>query len=141
VGLLPEGPEYFPPEMFTDQPQQFLVRELVREQAISLTREELPHSIAVEIEEFAERAPTSARGSKGTSTSPLVYIRAILHVERESHKKMLIGRDGRMLKAIGQRARREIEALLGSRVYLELWVKTTEGWRERDDLIKTFYPE
>lgn len=142
VGLLPEGPEYFPPEMFTDQPQQFLVRELVREQAISLTRDELPHSIAVEIEEFAERAPASARGgSQGAASAPLVYIRAILHVERESHKKMLIGRGGRMLKAIGQRARREIEALLGSRVYLELWVKTTKGWRERDDLIKAFYPE
>jgi GTP-binding protein Era len=65
----------------------------------------------------------------------------VLHVEREAHKKMLIGRDGRMLKAIGQRARREIEALLGSRIYLELWVKTTKGWRERDDLIKAFYPE
>ncbi|HEX9533293.1 MAG TPA: GTPase Era [bacterium] len=139
VALLPEGPEYFPPEMFTDQPQQFLVRELVREQAISLTRDELPHSIAVEIEEFTERPPASARG--GPKDAPLVYIRAVLHVERESHKKMLIGRDGRMLKAIGQRARREIEALLGSRIYLELWVKTTKGWRERDDLIKAFYPE
>ncbi len=141
VGLLPEGPEYFPPEMFTDQPQQFLVRELVREQAISLTRDELPHSIAVEIEEFAERSPASARGGPKGASPPLVYIRAVLHVEREAHKKMLIGRDGRMLKAIGQRARREIEALLGSRIYLELWVKTTKGWRERDDLIKAFYPE
>ncbi len=141
VGLLPEGPEYFPPEMFTDQPQQFLVRELVREQAISLTRDELPHSIAVEIEEFAERSPASAREASKRAGPPLVYIRAILHVERDSHKKMLIGRDGRMLKAIGQQARREIEALVGSRIYLELWVKTTKGWRERDDLIKTFYPE
>lgn len=141
VGLLPEGPEYFPPEMFTDQPQQFLVRELVREQAISLTREELPHSIAVEIEEFAERSPASAREGPKRAGAPVIYIRAVLHVERDSHKKMLIGRDGRMLKAIGQRARREIEALLGSRIYLELWVKTTKGWRERDDLIKLFYPE
>ncbi|HEX4840768.1 MAG TPA: GTPase Era [bacterium] len=141
VGLLPEGPEYFPPEMFTDQPQQFLVRELVREQAISLTREELPHSIAVEIEEFTERSPASARGGTKGGGPPLIYIRAVLHVERESHKKMLIGRDGRMLKAIGQRSRREIEALLGSRIFLELWVKTTKDWRERDDLIKAFYPE
>ena len=141
VGLLPQGPEYFPPEMFTDQPQQFLVRELVREQAISLTRDELPHSIAVEIEEFTERSPASARGGPKGAGRPLIYIRAVLHVEREPHKKMLIGRDGRMLKAIGQRSRREIEALLGSRIFLELWVKTTKDWRERDDLIKAFYPE
>jgi len=143
IGLLPEGPEYYPPDMFTDQPEQFIVRELIREQAISLTRDELPYSIAVEIEEFAPRAlsPSASRGRPARSDQPLIYIRALLHVERDSHKKMLIGRDGRMLKAIGERARREIEALLHARVYLDLWVKTTKGWRERDDLIKTFYPE
>lgn len=130
VGYLPEGPQYFPPEMVTDQPEQFLVRELIREQAIQLTREEIPHSIAVEIEEFTPREGKS-----------LVYIRAVLHVERDSQKKMLIGKEGRMLKAIGERARHEIEALLQSRVYLDLWVKVTKRWRERDDLIKVFYPE
>ncbi len=130
IGMLPEGPQYFPPEMFTDQPEQFLVRELIREQAIALTREEVPHSIAVEIEEFTPR-----------EGKDLLYIRAVLHVERDSHKKMLIGREGRMLKAIGERARREIEGVVASRVYLDLWVKTTERWRDRDNLIKAFYPE
>jgi GTP-binding protein Era len=130
VAMLPEGPQYFPPEMFTDQPEQFLVRELIREQAILLTREELPHSVAVEIEEFAPRPGKD-----------LIYIRATLHVERDSHKKMLIGRDGRLLKEIGQRARREVEALLGRRVFLDLWVKTSKGWRDKDELIKSLYPE
>lgn len=129
VALLPEGPQFFPPDMVTDQPEQFLVREFIREQAIALTREELPHSVAVEIEEFEER------------TADLVYIRATVHVERESHKKMLIGRGGRMLKEIGRRARAEIETLLGRRVYLDLWVKTSRDWRQRDDLIRAFYPE
>ncbi len=128
--LLPEGPQYFPPDLITDQPEQFLVRELIREQAIHLTREEVPYSIAVEIEEFATREGKN-----------LIYIRAILHVERDSHKKMLIGQDGRMLKAIGERSRREVEALLRSRVYLDLWVKTSKGWRERDELVRRFYPE
>ncbi len=129
VALVPEGPQYFPPDMVTDQPEQFLVREFIREQAIALTREELPHSVAVEIEEFEERS------------ADLVYIRATIHVERESHKKMLIGRGGRMLKEIGRRARAEIEALLGRRVYLDLWVKTSKDWRERDEMIRAFYPE
>jgi len=129
AALLPEGPQYFPPEMVTDQPEQFLVRELIREQAIHLTREEVPYGIAVEIEEFSRR-----------EGKDLIYIRAILHVERDSHKKMLIGKDGRMLKAIGQRARREIEVLLQSRVYLDIWVKISKGWREREELIKAFYP-
>lgn len=129
VALLPQGPQYFPPDMVTDQPEQFLVREFIREQAIALTREELPYSVAVEIEEFEER------------TADLVYIRATIHGERESHKKMLIGRGGRMLKEIGRRARAEIEALLGRRVYLDLWVKTSKDWRQRDELIRAFYPE
>jgi GTP-binding protein Era len=129
VALVPQGPQYFPPDMVTDQPEQFLVREFVREQAIALTREELPHSVAVEIEEFEERS------------ADLVYIRATVHVERESHKKMLIGRGGRMLKEIGRRARAEIEALLGRRVYLDLWVKTSKDWRQRDEMIRAFYPE
>lgn len=130
VGLLPVGPQYFPPEMVTDQPEQLLVRERIREQAILLTRQEVPHSVGVEIEEFGHREGRD-----------LVYIRALLHVERDSHKKMLIGRDGRMLKEIGRRARQEIEALLGTHVYLELWVKTSKKWREREELIQALYPE
>ena len=117
-------------QMVTDQPEQFLVRELVREAAIKMTREEVPYSIAVEIEEFGRR-----------EGKDLIYVRAIIHVERDAHKKMLIGKEGRMLKAIGRRARLDVEALLQSRVYLDLWVKTSKGWREREELIKAFYPE
>lgn len=130
IGLLPAGPHYFPPEMITDQPEQFMARELIREQAIHLTRDEVPHGVAVEIEEYTPRP----RGN-------LVYIRATVHVDRDSHKKILIGREGRLLKQIGARARREIEALLGRRVYLDLWVKVSKDWRERADLIRAFYPE
>jgi GTP-binding protein Era len=130
AGLLPAGPPYYPPEMVTDQPEQFLARELVREAAIHLTREEVPHSIAVEIDDFTPREGTD-----------VVYIRAILHVERDSHKKILIGRDGRMLREIGRRAREQIEALLGRRVYLDLWVKTTPRWRDQDALVRRFYPQ
>jgi len=126
---LPEGPQFFPPEMHTDRSEPVLVREMIREQVIALTREELPHSVAVEIEEFAPRP------------SGLIYVRATLHVERDSHKKMLIGRDGRMLKAIGARARAEVEQVLGRRTYLDLWVKTSRDWRQREELIRSLYPE
>jgi GTP-binding protein Era len=129
VALLPEGPAYFPPGTATDRSEPDQVRELIREQAIALTREELPHSIAVGVEEFAER------------TEDLTYIRAVLHVERESQKRMLIGRGGRMLKEIGRRARAEIERSLGRRVYLDLWVKTSPDWRRREELVRAFYPD
>lgn len=130
AALLPEGPQYFPSEVITDQPEQFLVRELIREQAILATREELPHSLAVEIDEFTPRP-----------AQDLVYIRAVIHVERAAHRKMLIGREGQMVKRIGQAARPAVERLLGTRAYLDLWVKVSEGWREREDLIRRFYPE
>lgn len=128
LGFLPEGPLLFPPEMITDQPEQYLVRDLIRGQAMRLTREELPHSVAVEVEEFAERP------------NDLTYIHAVLHVERESQKKVIIGSGGRMLKEIGRRSRAEAERLLGRRVYLDLLVKTAKDWRNRPDLIERFYP-
>jgi GTP-binding protein Era len=128
VGLLPEGPQYFPPEMVTDQQERELVREFIREQAILLTREEVPYGIAVEIEEFAPRAGTG-----------LIYIRAVVLVEQESHRKIVVGRGGRVLKEIGGRARRQIESLLGSRVYLDLWVKVAKDWRSKDAMIRRLY--
>ncbi len=130
ITLLPAGPQYFPAELYTDQPEQVLIEELIREQVITCTREEVPHGVAVKIEEFTPRPGQD-----------LVYIRAVLHVERESHKKILIGRQGRLLKQIGQQARGQIEGLRGTRVYLDLWVKVSERWRDRDDLIRVFYPE
>ncbi len=118
VDLLPEGPQYFPPEMVTDQQERVLVGEFIREQAMLLTREEVPHGIAVDIEEFAPR-----------EGQDLIYIRAVVLVERESHRKIVVGRGGRVLKEIGRRARQQIESLLGSRVYLDLWVKVAKDWR------------
>jgi GTP-binding protein Era len=129
LARLPEGPPYYPEAVLTDQPEQFLVRELVREQVIRHTREEVPHAVAVEIEEFAER------------DGEAVYIRATVHVEKPSQKKIVVGRGGQMLKAIGSAARREIEALLGRKVYLDLWVAVTPGWRENLAAIRGFYPE
>lgn len=117
IALLPAGPQYYPPDVIADQPEPSRVAELIREQAMRLTREEIPYGIAVEIEEFAPRP------------QDLTYIRAILHVERERHKRMLIGRAGRLLKAIGAQARAEAERALGRRVYLDLWVKTSRDWR------------
>ncbi|ABO67770.1 GTPase Era [Geobacillus thermodenitrificans] len=117
---LPEGPQYYPPDQITDHPEQFIIAELIREKALHLTREEVPHSIAVVVERIERREET------GT-----VYVGAVIVVERDSQKGIIIGKQGRMLKEIGQRARADIEALLGSRVFLELWVKVQKDWRNR----------
>ena len=129
VGLLPPGPRYFEEEDVTDQPLQRLVAEVIREKAMERVREEVPHAIGVEIEEFREKAEEG-----------LTYIRATLHVEKPSHKPILIGKGGRMIREIGTAARKEIEALLGTRVYLDLWVKVSEDWRDDERMIRTLYP-
>lgn len=116
---LPEGPKYYPEEMITDQPERFIVAELIREKVLHLTREEVPHAIAVEVEEMTERKEKN-----------LVLIRSNIYVERDSQKGILIGQGGRMLKEIGRLARLDIEHLLGSRVFLELWVKVKKEWRD-----------
>jgi GTPase len=117
--ILPEGPRLFPEDMVTDLPERFLAAEMIREKVFLLTREEIPYATAVVIEEFKEREEKN-----------LVVIRATIQVERDSQKGILIGGKGRMLKEIGRLAREEIEALLGVRVFLELWVKVEENWRE-----------
>ena len=117
--ILPEGPKFFPEDMITDLPERFLVAEFIREKVIQLTRDEIPHSAAVEVEEFKEREEKN-----------LVVIKATIQVERESQKGILIGEKGRMLKEIGRLAREEIEAFLGARVFLELWVKVEKNWRD-----------
>jgi GTP-binding protein Era len=116
---LPEGPRLFPEEMITDLPERFLVAELIREKVFRLTRDEVPYATAAVVEEFKERPDRN-----------LVVIRATIQVERESQKGILIGEKGRMLKEIGRLAREEIEALLGTKVFLELWVKVEKNWRE-----------
>ena len=117
VADLPEGERLYPDDFLTDQPERFFVAEMVREQILRHTREEIPYSTAVIIDSFKEGPP-------------LVRIEASILVERESQKGILIGRGGAMLKAIGSGARREIEAFLGTKIYLGLFVKVREGWRE-----------
>lgn len=123
---LPEGPAYFPDDMITDQPERVIAAEMIREKILLLTRDEIPHSIAVEVEEFKERDNDD------------VYIRAIIFVERDSQKGIVIGAKGSLLKKIGQQARADIEGLLGCKVFLDLWVKVKADWRNKDKALKQF---
>ena len=123
---LPEGPDYFPDDMITDQPERVIAAEMIREKVLRSTRDEVPHSIAVEVDEFKVRENED------------VYIRATIFVERESQKGIVIGAKGSLLKKIGQQARKDIEALLGCKVFLELWVKVKADWRNKDKALKQF---
>jgi|SRR5580698_5858468 GTP-binding protein Era len=123
---LPEGQRWFPKEQFTDQPERFLVAELIRERILTETGEEVPYASAVVVERFEEPEPGSARPGQ----KPLTRITAAIYCERAGQKAILIGKGGSKLKEIGTGARREIEALLGTRVYLELRVLVRERWRD-----------
>lgn len=127
TNYLPEGPKYYPEDQVTDHPERFIIAELIREKVLQLTREEVPHSIAVVIEEIKRREDSEA-----------VYIHATIIVERPSQKGIIIGKQGSMLKQIGKLARNDIEALLGSRVFLELWVKVQKDWRNRPQNLRDF---
>ena len=117
VKNLPEGEPFFPEDQITDQPERFLASEIIREKAIDLTYHEVPHALAVVVDRFAEE--------------PKIFrIHATLYVERDSQKRILIGHKGEMLKKVGTLARQELEALLGTKVFLELFVKVDPGWRE-----------
>ncbi|HLV08993.1 MAG TPA: GTPase Era [Halanaerobiales bacterium] len=122
--LLPEGPKYYPEEMYTNQIEQFIIAEIIREKIFFLIREEVPYGIAVLIEEIKERK------------NGVFYIRANIYTEKKSHKGILIGKSGSMLKKIGLQARKDIERLLQTDVYLDLWVKVLKNWREKEALIK-----
>jgi GTP-binding protein Era len=122
AGLLPEGPFYFPPEEVSDQPESVVLAELVREQVLSRTRQEVPHAVEVQVDEIEER-------------EDLVAVRALLWVETESQKGILIGARGRMIKAIGTAARRELERELGTRVHLDLSVRVRRSWRADETLL------
>ena len=117
VELLDEGPKFFPDDQITDLPERFLVSEMVREKIYSLLKDEVPYSTAVEIEEFVDK-----------ESKNLVILKALIYVERESQKKIIIGKNGSMIKDIGVQARKEIEKLLGARVYLEIFIKVKTGW-------------
>ena len=123
---LPEGPMFYPADMVTDQPERFIVAELVREKLLHVMRDEVPHAIAVEVDEMKTRDNDD------------VYIRANVYVERESQKGIVIGAGGNILKEVGRLARQEIEAMLGNRVYLELWVKVKKDWRNKDGSLRSF---
>ena len=116
---LPEGPQYYPENQVTDHPERFIIAELIREKVLHLTREEVPHSVAVVIDAIQKREGGA------------VYINATIVVERPSQKGIIIGKQGKMLKEVGKRARFDIEALLGSKVFLEVWVKVQKDWRNK----------
>lgn len=126
TGYLPEGPKYYPDDMITDRPEKFIMAELIREKVLHLTSEEVPHSVTVVVEEVEERP------------NNMVALRAVIYTERDSQKGILIGKGGGMLKRIGQAAREEMEALFGSKIFLELWVKVKPGWRNKDNYIRNF---
>lgn len=121
LNYLPEGPQYYPEGMVTDRPETFIMAELIREKVLHLTSEEIPHSVTVVIDQLEERP------------NGVVAVDATIYTERESQKGILIGKGGSMLKKVGQLARQEIEGLLGSRVFLQLWVKVKKDWRNRPD--------
>ncbi|KLO21188.1 GTPase Era [Marinitoga sp. 1197] len=122
IEVLPEGPQYFPEDMTTDRPLAFMISELIREKIFHLTSEEIPHSTAVVVEEI-------------TNKENLIYIRAEIYIERQSQKGIIIGQKGRMIKKIGMLARKDIEMLLDDRVYLDLYVKVKDKWRQKDSII------
>ena len=123
--VMEEGPMFFPSDMITDHPERFIVSEIIREKLLLYLQEEVPHGVAVEIERYVE-------GDK------LTEIGAVIYCERKTHKGIIIGKQGKKLKGIGKSARIEIEALLGTKVFLELWVKVKENWRESDIAISNF---
>ncbi len=125
-GFLPAGPRYFPENVVSDQPERVLTAELIREKALQLTREEVPHSVAVLVEDVRSRE----------GRDDLVDVEAVIYVERESQKGIIVGKGGRTVKEIGSRARREIEPLLGNKVFLDLRVKVEKDWSKNLEFIK-----
>ncbi|AUS96391.1 GTPase Era [Clostridium thermosuccinogenes] len=123
---LPDGPKYFPDDMLTDQPEKAIVAELIREKILELLSDEVPHGTGIEVISFKER-----------TNKELIDIDATIYCEKESHKAIIIGKEGRMLKKIGSRSREDIERFLGTRVYLRLWVKVKDDWRNSDAMLKT----
>ena len=125
AGFLEEGPMYYPDDIVTEDPARFIVSEIIREKILLYLQDEVPHGVAVEIESYEE-------------AEDITRIGAVIYCERKSHKGMIIGKGGRKLKGIGKSARQEIEALLGTKVYLETWVKVRENWRDSDIALTNF---
>ncbi len=125
ISYLPEGPQYFPPDAITDQPERLICAELIREKALRHLKDEVPHGIGVEMMSIKKLS------------DHLTEIHATIYCERPAHKGIIIGKQGAMLKTIGQEARQDIETLLGTHVHLQLWVKVRENWRNRMDDLRT----
>lgn len=122
---MPVGPSYYPEDMITDQPERVIVAEMIREKVMRRTHEELPYGVAVQVESFTEKPEKN-----------LVVIQAVINVERDSHKKIIVGRRGQMIKTLGQDARYEIERFLGTKVYLELFVRVQKDWTQSDRMLR-----
>ena len=122
IEYLPEGTPLFPEDQLSDKNEKFLVQELIREKALEFTHQEIPHSIAVNIDEMEEK--------KNRANKDIFYIKAVIYVEKNSQKGIIIGKKGAMLKKIGENSRKEIENLLQKKVFLDLWVKVQENWRK-----------
>ena len=126
INALPEGPQYYPADQITDHPEYFVVSELIREKILQLTQEEIPHSVAVTVDKMQK------------DEFDKVHVYANIIVERKSQKGIIIGKGGCLLKEIGTRARRDIQQLLGNKVYLELWVKVEKDWRKRKSNLQEY---
>ena len=126
INALPEGPQYYPADQITDHPEYFVVSELIREKILQLTQEEIPHSVAVTVDKMQK------------DEFDKLHVYANIIVERKSQKGIIIGKGGRLLKEIGTRARRDIQQLLGNKVYLELWVKVEKDWRKRKSNLQEY---
>jgi len=126
VDNLPQGPQYYPDDQITDHPERFIVSELIREKVLQLTRQEIPHSVAVVVEKMARQDEQK------------IHIQATIVVDRSTQKGILIGKGGSMLKKIGTLARQDIEHLLADKVYLELWVKVVPGWRDKASALQSY---
>ncbi len=121
--ILPEGPQYFPEDMITDQPERLIIADMIREKILLSTRDEIPHAIAVEVDEITSRPD-------GTT-----YIRATIFCERDSQKGIIIGKQGELLKIIGKEARLDVQRLLATKVYIDLWVKVKKDWRNKSAIL------
>ncbi|ANZ61915.1 GTPase Era [Secundilactobacillus paracollinoides] len=126
IDTLPNGPQYYPDDQVTDHPERFVVSELIREKILQLTRQEIPHSVAVNVEKMSRQDEKK------------VHIQATIIVERPTQKGILIGKGGSMLKKIGTLARQDIERLLGDKVFLELWVKVVPGWKDKKSALQAY---
>ena len=125
---LPEGPQYYPADQVTDHPERFIISEMIREKVLHLTREEIPHSIAVVIDKI----------KRDEENENMIRVQATIMVERDSQKGIVIGKKGALLKQVGTEARKDIEMLLGSKVFLELWVKVQKDWRNKQGHLRDF---